>query len=69
MNNDELLEFVEDSMQSPYVVKNGFFVKTDERWTKVRYDEILWVRAFENGSVVFLTDLTSYASTGRRLSI
>ena len=56
MNNDELLEFVEDSMQSPYVVKNGFFVKTDERWTKVRYDEILWVRAFENGSVVFLTD-------------
>ena len=37
------------------VVKNGFFVKTDERWTKVRYDEILWVRAFENGSVMFLT--------------
>jgi len=31
MNNDELLEFVEDSRQSPYVVKNGFFVKTDER--------------------------------------
>ena len=41
MNNDELLEFVEDSMQSPYVVKNGFFVKTDERWTKVRYDETM----------------------------
>ena len=35
MNNDELLEFVEDSRQSPYVVKNGFFVKTDERWAKV----------------------------------
>ena len=55
MNNDELLEFVEDSMQSPYVVKNGFFVKTDEKWEKVRYDELLWVRAFENGSVMFLT--------------
>ena len=38
------------------VVKNGFFVKTDERWAKVKYDEILWVRAFENGSVIFLTD-------------
>ena len=38
------------------VVKNGFFVKTDERWAKVRYDEILWVRAFENGSVMFLTN-------------
>lgn len=36
-------------------MKNGFFVKTDERWAKVKYDEILWVRAFENGSVVFLT--------------
>ena len=47
MNNDELLEFVEDSMQSQYVVKNGFFVKTDEKWEKVRYVEILWVRAFE----------------------
>ena len=56
MNNDELLDFAEDSMQSPYVVKNGFFVKTDERWAKVKYDGILWVRAFENGSVVFLTD-------------
>jgi len=56
MNDDELLEYVEDSRQSPYVVKNGFFVKTDEKWEKVRYVEILWVRAFENGSVVFLTD-------------
>ena len=56
MNDDELLEFVEDSRQSLYVVKNGFFVKTDEKWEKVRYVEILWVRAFENGSVVFLTD-------------
>ena len=55
MNNDELLDFAEESMQSPYVVKNSFFVKTDERWAKVKYDEILWVRAFENGSVVFLT--------------
>ena len=36
-------------------MKNGFFVKTDERWAKVKYDEILWVRAFENGSVIFLT--------------
>ena len=56
MNNDELLEFVEVSTQSLYVVRDGFFVKTDEKWEKVRYDEILWVRAFENGSVVFLTD-------------
>ena len=44
---DELLDFAEDSKQSPYVVRDGFFVKTDEKWEKVRYDEILWVRAFE----------------------
>ena len=56
MNYDEILDFGEVSRQSPYVVRDGFFVKTDERWTKVRYDEILWVRAFENGSVIFLTD-------------
>ena len=56
LSNATLLEFVEDSRQSPYVVRDGFFVKTDEKWEKVRYDEILWVRAFENGSVVFLTD-------------
>ena len=56
MNNDELLEFVEVSTQSLYVVRDGFFVKTDEKWEKVRYDEILWVRAFENGSVMFLTN-------------
>ena len=37
-------------------MRDGFFVKTDEKWEKVRYDEIMWVRAFENGSVVFLTD-------------
>lgn len=48
-------EKYEDFRQSPYVVKDGFFVKTDEKWEKVRYDEILWVRAFENGSVMFLT--------------
>ena len=56
MKQDELLDFGEDSRQSPYVVRDGFFVKTDEKWEKVRYDEILWVRAFENGSVMFLTD-------------
>lgn len=44
------------SRQNPYVVEDGFFVKTDEKWEKVRYDEIMWVRAFENGSVIFLTD-------------
>ena len=55
MKQDELLDFGEDSSQSPYVVRDGFFVKTDENWEKVRYDEILWVRAFENGSVMFLT--------------
>ena len=54
LSNATLLEFVEDSRQSPYVVKNGFFVKTDEKWEKVRYDDILWVRAFENGSIIFL---------------
>ena len=37
-------------------MRDGFFVKTDEKWEKVSYDEILWVRAFENGSVVFLID-------------
>ena len=56
MKQDELLDFGEDSRQSPYVARDGFFVKTDEKWEKVRYDEILWVRAFENGSVMFLTD-------------
>lgn len=56
MKQDELLDFGEDSSQSPYVVRDGFFVKTDEKWAKVRYDEILWVRAFENGSVIFLTN-------------
>ena len=30
-------------------MRDGFFVKTNEKWAKVRYDEILWVRAFENG--------------------
>ena len=55
LSNATLLDFAEDSRQSPYVVKDGFFVKTDEKWEKVRYDEILWVRAFENGSVMFLT--------------
>ena len=30
-------------------MRDGFFVKTDEKWEKVRYDESLWVRAFENG--------------------
>ena len=40
-------EDAEVSTQSLYVVKNGFFVKTDEKWEKVRYVEILWVRAFE----------------------
>ena len=47
MKQDELLDFGEDSRQSPYVVSDGFFVKTDEKWEKVRYVEILWVRAFE----------------------
>ena len=47
MKQDELLDFAEDSRQSPYVVRDGFFVKTDEKWKKVRYDEIMWVRAFE----------------------
>lgn len=56
MKQDELLDFGEDSRQSPYVVRDGFFVKTDEKWEKLSYDEILWVRAFENGSVIFLTD-------------
>ncbi len=56
MKQDELLDFGEDSRQSPYVVEDGFFVKTDEKWEKVRYDEILCVRAFENGSVIFLTN-------------
>ena len=56
MEQEKLLDFGEVSRQSPYVVRDGFFVKTDEKWEKVRYDEILWVRAFENGSVIFLTD-------------
>ena len=56
MEQEELLDFGEVSRQSPYVVEDGFFVKTDEKWEKVSYDEILWVRAFENGSVIFLTD-------------
>ena len=38
-------EDAEVSTQSLYVVRDGFFVKTDEKWEKVRYVEILWVRA------------------------
>lgn len=55
MNNDELPGFAEESKRSTYVVEDGFFVKTDEKWEKVKCDEILWVRAFENGSIIFLT--------------
>ena len=56
MSQDVILDFAEDSMQNPYVVRNGFFVKTEKRWEKVVYDEILWIRAFENGCIIYLTD-------------
>ena len=37
-------------------MENGFVVKADVEWDKVWDVEILWVRAFENGSVMFLTN-------------
>lgn len=38
-----------------YQISDSFFVNTDEKWTKIKYDEIKWLRAFENSTVIFLT--------------
>ena len=39
-----------------YKISDSFFVNTDEKWTRIKYDEIKFLRAFENGTVIFLTN-------------
>ena len=39
-----------------YKISDSFFANTDEKWTKIKYDEIKFLRAFENCTVIFLTD-------------
>ena len=45
-----------EKIMKRYQISDSFFVNTGEKWTKIKYDEIKWVRAFENGTVIFLTD-------------
>lgn len=39
-----------------YKINDSFFVNTDEKWIRIKYDEIKFLRAFENGTVIFLTN-------------
>lgn len=39
-----------------YKITDSFFVNTDDKWTRIKYDEIKWLRAFENSTVIFLTN-------------
>lgn len=39
-----------------YKLGDSFFVNTDDKWVRIKRDEIKWLRAFENGTVIFLTD-------------
>lgn len=39
-----------------YKINDSFFVNTDDKWTRIKRDEIKWIRAFENGTVIFLTN-------------
>ena len=39
-----------------YKISDSFFVNTDEKWVRIKRDEIKWLRAFENGTVIFLTE-------------
>ena len=44
-----------EKIMKRYQISDSFFVNTDEKWTKIKYDEIKFLRAFENGTVIFLT--------------
>lgn len=39
-----------------YKISDSFFVNTDEKWIKIKYDEIRFLRAFENSTIIFLTN-------------
>ncbi len=39
-----------------YQISDSFFVNTGEKWTKIKYDDIKWLRAFENSTVIFLAN-------------
>lgn len=39
-----------------YKLGDSFFVNTDDKWVRIKRDEIKWLRAFENSTVIFLTD-------------
>lgn len=39
-----------------YKITDSFFVREDKRWIRIKYDDIKWLRAFENATVIFLTD-------------
>ena len=39
-----------------YKISDSFFVNTDEKWIRIKYDEIKFLRAFENSTVIFLTN-------------
>ena len=36
-------------------ITDSFFANIDKRWTRIKYDEIKFLRAFENDTVIFLT--------------
>ena len=39
-----------------YKLGDSFFVNTDDKWVRIKRDEIKWLRAFENSTVIFLTN-------------
>lgn len=39
-----------------YKISDSFFVNTDEKWTKIKRDEIKFIRTLVNNTVIFLTD-------------
>lgn len=39
-----------------YKISDSFFVNTDEKWVRIKRDEIKWLRAFEKSTVIFLTN-------------
>lgn len=45
-----------EKIMKRYQISDSFFVNTGEKWTKIKYDEIKFLRAFENGTVIFLTN-------------
>lgn len=39
-----------------YKISDSFFVNTDVKYIRIKYDEIKFLRAFEDSTVIFLTD-------------